>query len=67
MLDRHGNLWLSYPSADPAPGAEYIRAYMVLRDGYVFASGYGVDTDSRLQSLADESVRLYERDGDRRL
>ena len=64
MLDRHGSLWLSYPSADPAPGAEYTRAYMVLRDGYVFASGYGVDADSKLQSLADESVRLYEREGD---
>ena len=64
MLDRHGSLWLSYPSADPAPGAEYTRAYMLLRDGYVFASGYGVDAESRLRSLVDESVRLYEREGD---
>ena len=64
MLDRHGSLWLSYPSADPVPGAEYTRTYMVLRDGYVFASGYGVDPESRLQSLVDESVRLYEREGD---
>lgn len=64
MLERHGSLWLSYPSADPAPGAEYVRAYLLLRDGYVFASGYGVDADTRLQSLADESVRLYEREGD---
>ena len=39
MLDRHGSLWLSYPAADPAPGSEYTRAYMLLRDGYVFASG----------------------------
>ena len=64
MLDRHGSLWLSYPSADPVPGAEYTRTYMVSRDGYAFASGYGVDTESRLQSLVDESVRLYDRDGD---
>ena len=64
MLERHGSLWLSYPSADPAPGAEYTRTYMVSRDGYAFASGYGVDTESRLQSLVDESVRLYEREGD---
>ena len=64
MLDRHGSLWLSYPSADPAPGSEYTRTYMVLRDGHVFASGHGVDAESRLQSLVDESVRLYEREGD---
>ena len=64
MLERHGSLWLSYPSADPEPGAEYTRAYLLLRDGYVFASGYGVDADSRLRSVADESVRLYEREGD---
>lgn len=63
MLDRYGNLWLSYPSVEPAPGAEYTRAYLLQHDGYVFASGYGVDAESRLQSLVDESVRLYEREG----
>ena len=64
MLDRHGSLWISYPSADPAPGAEYTRAYMLQRDGYVFASGYGLGVDASLRSLVDEAVRLYEREGD---
>ena len=63
-LDRHGSLWLSYPSVGNTQGSEYTRAYMLLRDGYVLASGYGVDADVRLQSLIDESVRLYEREGD---
>ena len=63
-LDRHGSMWVSYPSTDPAPGSEYTRAYMTLHDGYVFASGYGMDADSRLQSVIDESVRTYEREGD---
>ena len=60
-LERHGSLWLSYPSPGDPQGSEYTRAYMLLRDGYVLASGYGMDADVRLQSLVDESVRLYER------
>ena len=64
MLDRHGSLWLSYPAADPAPGSEYTRAYMLLRDGYVFASGYGMGADARLRSLVDESARLYYLEGE---
>ena len=64
MLEEQGNLWLSYPSADPMPGSEYTRAFLFLYDGYVFASGYGIDAESRLQSLVDESVRLYEQEGD---
>ena len=63
-LERHGSLWLSYPSPGDPQGSEYTRAYMLLRNGYVLASGYGVDADVRLQSLVDESVRLYEREGD---
>ena len=61
MLDEHGSLWASYPSAGPA---EYTRAYMLLHDGYVFAAGYDIGPQSRLQSLVDEAVRLYEREGD---
>ena len=61
MLDEHGSLWASYPSAGPA---EYTRAYMLLHDGYVFASGYDIGPQSRIQSLVDEGIRLYEREGD---
>ena len=63
MLDKYGSQWVSYPSSSQALGAEYTRSYMLLRDGYVFASGYGIDSKSRLNSLVDESLRLYEREG----
>ena len=64
ILDRHGSLWLSYASPDPRPGAEYTRAHLQLHDGYVFGSGYGVSVETRLQSLVDEAVQLYEMEGE---
>ena len=64
MLDSHGSLWLSYQSAEPRPGGEYVRAYLQLHDGYVFASGHEITSESRIQSLVDESIRLYDLEGD---
>ena len=58
ILDRHGSLWLSYPAAD-----EYVRAYLSLHNGLVFASGYQITSEMRVQSLVDEMVRLYDVDG----
>ena len=64
ILDNHGSLWLSYQSVDPQPGSEgYIRAYLELHDGYVFASGYGITLESRIQSLAGEAAQLYDLEG----
>ena len=64
MLDSHRSLRLSCPSAEPRPGGEYVRAYLQLHDGYVFASGHEITSESRVQSLVDESVRLYDLEGD---
>ena len=63
-MDRHGSLWLSYASPDTRPGAEYTRAYLQMHDGYVFGSGYGISVETRLQSLVDEAVQLYEMEGE---
>ena len=59
ILAEHGNLWVSYPSAELEAGDEYIRAHLELRDDYIFGSGYKITPESRIQSLASESVDLY--------
>ncbi len=64
ILAKHGSIWVSYPSADPQPGSEYVRAHLQLHDGYVFGSGYGVTPETRVQSLTDEAVYLYEMEGE---
>jgi len=64
ILEKHGDLLVSYPSTDPQPGSEYIRAQLRLHDGYVFGSGYGVSAEARIQSLAGEAVQLYDLEGD---
>ena len=64
ILTKHGSIWVSYPSADPQPGSEYVRAHLQLHDGYVFGSGYGITPETRVQSLTDEAVRLYEIEGE---
>ena len=64
ILDRHGRLWVSYPTPDPQPGSEFTRAHLQLHDGYVFGSGYGLTPEARLQALTSESVQLYEMEGE---
>ena len=66
-LDKHGSLWVSYPSTDAQSGSEYVRAHLRLHDGYVFGSGYGVTAEERLQSLVDEAIRLYDLGGENAL
>ena len=63
VLAKHGSLSVSYPSTDPHPGGEYVRAHLRLHDGYVFGSGYGVSEEQRIQSLANEAVDLYDLEG----
>lgn len=63
ILAKHGSLSVSYPSTDPQPGSEYVRAHLRLHDGYVFGSGYGVTAEQRIQSLASEAVQLYDLEG----
>ena len=64
ILAKHGSLSVSYPSTDPQPGSEYVRAYLRLHDGYVFGSGYGVTAEERIQLLASEAVELYDLEGE---
>ena len=63
ILNDHNSLWVSYPAAEPRSSGEYVRAYMHLHDGYIFASGYGITSESRIQSLVDEAVYLYDLEG----
>ena len=63
ILAKHGSLSVSYPSPDPQPDDEYVRAHLRLHDGYIFGSGYGVSEEQRIQSLASEAVELYELEG----
>ena len=63
ILAKHGSLSVSYPSTDPQPDSEYVRAHLRLHDGYVFGSGYGVTAEQRIQSLASEAVQLYDLEG----
>ena len=60
ILDRHGSMWVSYPSITPYHGGEYVRAYLQLHDDHIFGSGYGIFPEARVQSLVDEVITLYE-------
>ena len=64
ILAKHGSIWVSYPATDPQPGSEYVRAHLQLHDGHIFGSGYGVTPETRVQSLTDEAVQLYEIEGE---
>ncbi|MBI1657580.1 MAG: hypothetical protein IS632_02240 [Thaumarchaeota archaeon] len=64
ILARHGSLWVSYPSADPQPGSEYVRAHLRMHDGHIFGSGYGVTPETRVQSLTNEAIQLYDMEGE---
>ena len=64
ILDSHGSLWLSYPSIYPQSGGEYVRAHLQMHDDYIFASGHEITLESRIQSLVDEAVQLYDLEGD---
>ena len=64
VLARHGSLWVSYPSADPQPGSEYVRAHIRMHDGYIFGSGYGITPEARVQSLTYEAIQLYDMEGE---
>ena len=64
VLTRHGSLYVSYSSPDPQSGSEYVRAYLQLRDNYVFGSGHGITADVRIQSLTDEAIQMYEMEGE---
>ena len=63
MLDRHGSMWVSYPSITPYHGGEYARAYLQLHDGHIFGSSYGIFPEARVQSLVDEVITLYKLEG----
>ena len=64
ILAKHGSLSVSYPSTDPQPGSEYVRANLRLHDGYVFGSGYGMTEEQWIQSVASEAVQLYDLEGE---
>ena len=64
ILAKHGSLWVSYPTPNPQPGSEFTRAHIQLHDGYIFGSGYGVTPETRVQSLTDEAIQLYEIEGE---
>ena len=59
ILDKHGSMWVSYPSITPYHGGEYVRAYLQLHGGHIFGSGYGIFPEARVQSLVDEVITLY--------
>ena len=63
-LNRDGYAWVSY--VFPNTGAhipQLQRTWLVLHDGYIFASGYHLP-DSRIQSLVEGAILLYRSNGD---
>ena len=64
MLDiiasEEDGVWLSYPTVDTQGNIiGYDRGWMKLYDGYVFVGRYSVDVEERVQSIAEEMIRLY--------
>lgn len=57
-------VWVSYPSADPKPGAEYVKALLRMHDGYVFGSYYDISAEKRIQSYTEEAINVYNLYGD---
>ena len=63
-LNRDGYAWVSYvfPNTD-AHIMQLQRTWLVLHDGYIFASGYHL-SDSRIQSLVEGAILLYQSEGE---
>ncbi len=63
-LNRDGHTWVSYVHANPdAHIQQHQRTWLQLHDGYIFASGYHLP-DSRVQSLVEGAVLLYQSNGE---
>ena len=67
--------WVTYTYSNPGTGSyEDKNVWLSLHDGYIFGAGHylapddtvldSADTESRLKLAVDESIRLYEREGD---
>ena len=64
-LRRDGGAWVSYMFTNPDTNTQQLkRTWVYLHDGLIFASGYYMP-DSRVQSLTDEIISIYDtsRDG----
>ena len=63
-LNRDGYTWVSYVFPNPdAHIMQLQRTWLVLHDGYIFASGYHL-SDSRIQSLVEGAILLYQSEGE---
>ena len=58
--------WAEYEFPNPATGLEQSkRSWLVLRDNYVFGSGYYTETDAQaVKRAVDEAIGLFEAHGD---
>ena len=60
ITDEEDGVWLTYPAADTQGNIiGYDRGWMKMQDDYVFVGRYGVDIEERVQSIAEEMIRLY--------
>ena len=64
-LRRDGGAWISYIFTNPDTNTQQLkRTWLYLHDGLIFASGYYLP-DSRVQSLTDEIISIYDLSRDR--
>ena len=62
-LNEHGGTWVEYPFTNPDTGTQQLKRTWLFQYGdYIFGSGYYLQ-DSRVQSLVDEAIYLYETHG----
>ena len=60
ITDEEDGVWLTYPAADTQGNIiGYDRGWMKMQGDYVFVGRYGVDIEERVQSIAEEMIRLY--------
>ena len=63
-LNQDGHTWVSYVFTNPDAHTQQLkRTWLVLHDGYIFASGYYLP-DSRVQSLVEGAIQLYQSHGE---
>ena len=61
ILRTGAGAWAEYVYDDPVDGLDKLkRSWLVLREGYIFGSGYYVTPEVRVQEVVEETVALYE-------
>ena len=65
-LGSSGGAWVGYVFENPATGLEQSKkSWLVMRDGYIFGSGYYTETEAQaVKRAVSEAVLLFEAHGD---